>query len=85
MLPPSVFVEESTEEAFWKPVLTEQDWYGDEEKARTAKFQQLKQVLDANLTEQQVFRAGESEVDLFLLGRLPSGERMGLKTMVVET
>jgi hypothetical protein len=85
MLPPSVFVEESTEEVFWKPVLTEQDWYGDEEKARTAKFQQLKQVLEANLTERQVFRAGESEINLFLLGRLPGGERMGLKTMVVET
>jgi hypothetical protein len=85
MLPPSTFVEETTEEAFWKPVLTEQDWYGDEEKARTAKFNALKQALESSLTERQVFRAGESEIDVFLLGRLASGERVGLKTLVVET
>ncbi|QKZ13791.1 nuclease A inhibitor family protein [Spirosoma sp. KUDC1026] len=85
MLPPSTFVDERPEEDFWKPVLTEQDWYGDEEKARTAKFQSLKRIVETSLTERQVFRAGESEIDVFLLGRLPSGERMGIKTMVVET
>jgi hypothetical protein len=85
MLPPSTNVEERAEEDFWKPVLTEQDWYGAEEKARMVTFQKLKQALEAGLTERQVFRAGETEIDLFLLGRLISGERFGLKTMVVET
>lgn len=85
MLTPSTFVEETTEEAFWKPVLTEQDWYGEEEKARTAAFQKLQQTLETSLTERQVFRAGETEIDIFLLGRLSSGERMGIKTRVVET
>lgn len=86
MVTPSVYVEEETEDWFWEPVTTEQDWYGDEEKSRTAKFQQLKAVLDANLSDRQVFRVGDTEVDVYLLGRLPDGSgRAGIKTKVIET
>ena len=86
MVAPSVYVEEETENWFWEPVTTEQDWYGDEEKARTTSFQQLKAVLDANLTDRQVFRVGDTEVDVYLVGRLPDGSgRAGIKTKVVET
>lgn len=85
MLPPEVFVEEIPEADFWEPVLTEQDWYGDEEKARTKKFQQLKTLLETELTVRQVFRVGESELDVFLLGRQADGERAGLQTKIVQT
>ncbi|WP_232326018.1 nuclease A inhibitor family protein [Spirosoma montaniterrae] len=85
MLPPSVYVEEVPVADFWEPVLTEHDWYGDEEKARTAQFQQLKAVIDSQLTTQQVFRVGEYEIDVYLLGRLSTGDRAGLKTKIVET
>ena len=85
MLPPSIYVEEIPENDFWEPVTTEQDWYGDEEKARTARFQQLKQFLEKELTVRQVFRVGETEMDVYLLGRLASGERAGIKTKIVQT
>lgn len=85
LLPPSVYVEETPEDEFWEPVITEQDWYGDEEKARTAQFQQLKKVVDEALTGRQVFRVGETEIDVYLLGRRAEGERVGLKTTVVQT
>ena len=87
MLPPSIYVEEMPEESFWEPVITDEDWYGEEEKARTTKFQALKQLLEQKLTVRQVFRVGESEMDVFLLGRLPDeeGERAGLKTKIVQT
>ncbi len=85
MVPPSVYVEETSEAGFWAPVVTEEDWYGDDEKTRTAKFQQLKQLLEAELTVRQVFRVGEGETDVYLLGRQANGERTGLKTKVVET
>lgn len=86
MLPPSVFVEEVPEDWFWEPVITEQDWYGEEEKVRTTAYQQLKTLLEANLSVRQVFRVGDTEVDVYLLGRLPDGSgRTGVKTRVVET
>lgn len=85
MLPPSVYVEEIPEADFWEPVLTIQDWYGDEEKTRTAKFQELKQLIETALTVRQVFRVGETEMAIFLLGRQADTERAGLKTKVVQT
>lgn len=85
LLPPSVYVEERSEDAFWEPVITEQTWYSAEEKARTARFQQLKQVLDATLTTRQVYYVGETEIEVYLLGLATTGERVGIKTKVVQT
>lgn len=85
MVPPSVLVEERPEGEFWEPVMTEQDWHGDDEKNRTTRFQQVKQVLDNALTGRQVFRVGETEITLYLLGRQATGQRAGVKTTVIET
>ncbi len=85
MLPPSIYVEEIPEADFWEPVATDQDWYGDEEKARTAKFGQLKQILETELTVRQVFRVGESEMDVYVLGRQEEGGRAGIKTKIIQT
>ncbi|GAB3786657.1 hypothetical protein GCM10028818_50250 [Spirosoma horti] len=85
MLPPAVYVDEQPEADFWEPVTTDQDWYGDEEKARTARFQQLKEIVEKTLTVRQVFRVGESEMDVYLLGRQDDGERAGIKTRSIQT
>lgn len=85
MQPPSVPVDEVPEDTFWEPVITDQDWYDENEKKRTAQFQQLKQLLETHLTDRQVFRVGETEIDVFLVGRQANGERTGIRTKVVET
>jgi hypothetical protein len=85
MLPPSGYVDEIAEAEFWEPVITEEDWYGDEEKKRTSQFQQLKALLEAELTIRQVFRVGETERDVYLLGQQTNGERAGIKTKIVQT
>lgn len=84
MLPPAVYVEERPAAEFWQPVTTVEDWYGDDEKKRTATFSELKTALQT-LTEQQVFRVGDTEIGLYLLGKIDDGSRVGLKTNVVET
>lgn len=85
MLPPAIYVEERPETEFWEPVTTEQDWYGDDENARTADFQKLHEFITTTLTNRQVFYAGQSEIDVYLLGQLLTGERAGIKTKVVQT
>ncbi|WP_020606241.1 nuclease A inhibitor family protein [Spirosoma spitsbergense] len=85
MLPPAVYVEEISEADFWEPVTTQQEWYEEEEKKRTATFQALKEVVDQTLTVRQVFRVGETEMDVYLLGRQESGDRVGIRTKVVQT
>ena len=85
MLPPSIYVEERPEAEFWDPVTTEQDWYGDDENARTDDFRKLHEFITTTLTNRQVFYVGKSEMDVYLLGQLPAGERAGFKTKVVQT
>ncbi len=86
MLPPSNYVEEITEAEFWEPVVTMEDWFDEEEKAKATQFQQLKKLLETTLTDRQVFRVGKTEIDVYLLGKPKEGEpRVGLKTKVVET
>ncbi len=86
MLPPSDYVEEQPEADFWAPVTTIEAWFGGDEKATAAKFQALKTKLETALTDRQVFRVGNTEIDVYLLGKPAAGEpRVGLKTKVVET
>lgn len=85
MLPPAVYVDEIPEDDFWEPVTTDEDWYGDDEKKRTDQFRQLKALLEAELTVRQVFRVGDTERDVYLLGRQADGKRAGIKTKVVQT
>ncbi|GAA4409843.1 hypothetical protein GCM10023187_33710 [Nibrella viscosa] len=84
-LPAEIPIEERAEDDFWSPVTEEKEWYGEDEKARTAQFGQLKATVNEHLTDRQYFRVGETEITLYLLGRQPDGTWAGLKTMVVET
>lgn len=85
MLPPSSYVAEMPEAEFWEPVVTMEAWFGEEEKASATRFQQLKDLVEATLTDRQVFRVGQTEIDVYLLGKPTQGARVGLKTKVVET
>lgn len=85
MLPPAVFVEEIPETNFWEPVIRDEEWYGEAEKKRSETFRHLQQEIEKQLTTRQVFRVGDTEIDIFLLGRTAEGDRAGLKTKVVET
>ena len=85
MLPPSNFVEEITEAEFWESVVTVEEWFDEEERAKTAQFQTLKEMLETTLTDRQVFRVGKTEIDVYLLGKPTEGPRVGLKTRVIET
>jgi hypothetical protein len=82
---PETRVEEMPEADFWQPLISEEDWYGDEERARTAQSRKVQEAIHQCLTNRQVFRVGETEVDVYLLGQQPNGHWAGLKTNVVET
>lgn len=70
---------------FFKVATTEEDWHGEEEKAIVKRFQALVQTLKENLSNLQVYRLGEIEIDVYVIGQTPSGDSIGLSTKVVET
>ncbi len=50
-----------------------------------AKFQKLIKLLQGSLTDLRVYRIGDVEKDVYILGRDPAGAWLGLKSKVVES
>jgi hypothetical protein len=70
---------------FFAPAIAIEDWYEAEELAQVDRYKELLHAIESNLTEVQVFRLGEIEIDVYIVGKTPDGELVGLKTQVVET
>lgn len=58
---------------------------GEEGKQQAARFQQLQKKLKELLQDVKVYRVGETNITVFILGKTPSGDIAGLRTNVVET
>ncbi|MEC4805076.1 MAG: nuclease A inhibitor family protein [Jaaginema sp. PMC 1079.18] len=70
---------------FFQPVTQEQAWHNAEERAERERYQVLVEFLNANLSNLQVFRVGEVEIDIYILGQTPERQTLGLQTQAVET
>ena len=69
----------------FEPVLTIEDWYEQAELDLVDRYTNLLDSIDNNLSEVQVFRVGEVEIDIYIIGKTPTGDIVGLKTLSVET
>ena len=78
-------VEVVTVDNFFRVATTEQDWYGEEEKETLQKYQALVETLKQNLSSPEVYRLGEREIDVYIVGQTPAGGLTGLSTKVIET
>ena len=77
-------VTEKAPERFWLPVTVDREWYGAEEKERTAQFVELRRILEENSERIQYFEVGEVEVGLYLVAQ--SDQTItGIKTTAVRT
>ena len=70
---------------FFEPVLTVENWYEAAELAQVNRYTDLLHLIDANLADVQVFRVGEIEIAIYIVGKTSDGDIVGLKTYVVET
>ncbi|MDB6022244.1 MAG: Nuclease inhibitor-like protein [Pedosphaera sp.] len=78
-------VETMSVDEFFKPLTDVQAWFGKEEKAAAQKYRQLREVIQQQLNNPEVFKVGKIQVDVFIVGRSPQGHWAGLKTKAVET
>jgi hypothetical protein len=67
------------------PVLTIEDWYEAEELTLVDRYTELLSSIESNLSQVKVFRVGEIEISIYIVGKTPDGDIVGLKTHVVET
>ncbi|WP_414530926.1 nuclease A inhibitor family protein [Nodularia chucula] len=70
---------------FFSVATTAQDWHSAAEKETVNKFLALVQVIKANLSNPQVYRLGEIEIDIYVIGQTPTGDLAGIATKIVET
>jgi hypothetical protein len=78
-------VEEITLEQFFHRATKIEDWYGDEEKESAQKFSDLQKLIETDLKDIKVFRVGEIEIDIYVVGVDADGNLAGLKTTAIET
>ena len=67
------------------PVLTIEDWYEQAELDLVDRYTNLLESINTNLAQVQVFRVGEVEINIYIIGKTPTGDIIGLKTLSVET
>lgn len=77
-------VEEVPLADFFKDLTTDQDWYGEEEKATAEQYRGLLKAVKQNLADAKVFKVGKTKVSVFIVGKT-DGDWAGLKTTAVET
>jgi Nuclease A inhibitor-like protein len=78
-------IESITLTDLFEPVLAIEDWYEQAELALVDRYTNLLDSINTNLAEVQVFRVGEVEIDIYIIGKTPTGDIIGLKTLSVET
>ena len=61
------------------------DWFGERETKRASAYVELKELLEASLTELKVIRIGAIRVSIFVVGKDNNGCVMGVTTTAVET
>ncbi len=61
------------------------EWFGDKEKETAGKFRALKNLLENNLKDLKVFKVGQIQLDLYVIGVDPGGNLLGIKTKAIET
>jgi len=70
---------------FFEVATTEQEWHNLEEKETVQKYKHLLEFLKQNLKDIKVYRLGSRKIDVYIVGKTPSGDWAGLSTQVVET
>lgn len=77
--------EEADFETFFDRLTAVHEWYTSEQKKNTKKFARLRDLLNANLSDLNVFRFGKIQIEIFAVGLDAEGNLVGIRTRSVET
>jgi hypothetical protein len=72
-------------DAFFAPLVQEQDWFGEEEKATALKYRSLLDEVKKRLRAATVIEIGKRQATVYVVGVANEGGWAGLKTTEVQT
>ena len=81
----SAAAEESTMEELFRVPAGEQEWKGEAQLAEAQRYQRLRKLLEENLMGIKVYRVGEINIGVYVLGESAEGNWLGISTRTVET
>ncbi|MFO0661076.1 MAG: nuclease A inhibitor family protein [Polyangiaceae bacterium] len=70
---------------FFEPYSVEQSWQDDSQRAVSGRFRRLRDLVTSRLVGATVLQISEVDLTILVVGRLPSGAWVELKTSLVET
>ncbi len=70
---------------FFQDLTRDEDWHDAEARATVERYRRLQRIFSDRLSSARVYDVGEVNVDVYLVGRSPASEWIGLKTAAVET
>lgn len=76
---------ETTLETFFQRLTTDQDWHNEEQKQRVKKFRVFREKVEKLLSNPKVFRIGEIQINIFIVGESSEGDCIVIQTRAVET
>ena len=72
-------------EEFFKDLVEEKSWHGEDEKEDVRKYRILKEIIGKHLMKPQVFRVGQMEVVIWIIGKAGKDDWFGIRTKAIET
>jgi hypothetical protein len=84
-LPAETAVEEMSVGDFFEGLTEASEDAGEADRRTAERFAALVALLERELTHLRVYRVGKVDIGVFVLGRHPSGEWLGVTTKLVET
>lgn len=82
---PDTPVETLEVDRFFARATRAQDWHDESQAQEVRQYQELVKRLQDTLQQVLVYRLGTVEIDIYIVGKTPSGNWAGLSTKAVET
>jgi len=82
---PDTTIETLKVRELFEPFLQIDEHASDEEQDEARRYRALVRLFENELEGARAIRVGEVDIDVYILGREPKGQWIGLKTHVVET
>ncbi|MHC0061636.1 nuclease A inhibitor family protein [Nostoc sp. UIC 10890] len=83
--PQETSVEEVELDYFFRNCAQEKEWHDEIQQQNVPKFKSLVKILQDTFTDIKVYRIGTINIDVYIVGKTPSGDLAGISTKVVET
>lgn len=72
-------------DSFFRRVITAEDGENEEEAETVKRYQELVWMMQQYLSNLKVYQVGKIEIDIYIVGKTPSGDYAGLTTVAIET